>query len=216
MFFGEHEFIRRDNQPDKKFYSIPRLVHHLDSHARSIVRGIHDNYLKKGGAILDLMASWDSHLSSALDSSQLTLLGMNPEELKANPIADDHIIQDINENPILPFKEKSFDSIICTSSVEYLIKPIEIFNEIARVLKPGGICVMTFSNRWFPPKVVLIWEELYEFERLGLVVDCFLKTQSFGKITTVSYRGWPRPPDDKYYNSYPFSDPVYGVIAEKI
>ena len=74
---------------------------------------------------------------------------------------------------------------------------------------------MTFSNRWFPPKVVSIWEELYEFERLGLVSDYFLTTRSFGEITTVSHSGWPRPLDDKYYGSVPFSDPVYGVIAEK-
>ena len=214
-FSGEHNYVRKDNQPDEKFYSTPRLVHHLDFRARSIVRDIHNIYLKKRGSILDLMASWDSHLSDAFDSSHLTVLGINMEELKANPIADDHIVQDINENPDLPFREKSFDGIICTSSVEYLTKPREVFNEIARVLKPDGICVMTFSNRWFPPKVVSIWEELYEFERLGLVSDYFLTTRSFGEIITVSHRGWPRPLDDKYYGSVPFSDPVYGVIAEK-
>jgi hypothetical protein len=214
-FSGEHNFARKDNQPDIKFYSSPRLVHHLDSLARSIVRDIHDIYLKNRESILDLMASWDSHLPETFSSSQLTVLGMNLKELKANPIADDHIVQDINQYPILPFQEKSFDGIICTSSVEYLTKPIEVFNEIARVLKPGGICVMTFSNRWFPPKVVLIWEELYEFERVGLVIDYFLKTQSFEEITTVSYRGRSRPQDDKYYGSVPYSDSVWGVIAKK-
>ena len=141
---------------------------------------------------------------------------MNPEELKANSLAREHIVQDINQNPILPFQDKSFDGIICTSSVEYLTKPFEVFDEIARVLRSGGKCVITFSNRWFPTKVVSIWEELYEFERLGLVVDYFLKTQSFSDITTVSYRGWPRPQDDKYYGSFPYADPVFGVIAEKL
>ena len=76
------------------------------------------------------MASWDSHLAESLDFSQLTVLGMNLEELRANPIADDHIIQDINQNPILPFREDFFDNIICTSSVEYITKPEEVFNEI--------------------------------------------------------------------------------------
>ena len=214
-FLGEQSFTRKDNQPDKKFYSASRLVHHLDSRARSIVRNIHDTYVKNRESFLDLMASWDSHLSEAFQQSMVTVLGMNMAELKANPIADDRLVQEINENPILPFREKSFAGIICTSSVEYLTKPMEVFHEIARVLKPGGICVMTFSNRWFPPKVVSIWQELYDFERLGLVIDYFLKTQSFGEITTVSYRGWPKPQDDKYYGSFPFSDLIYAVIAEK-
>ena len=214
-FSGEHAFSRKDSQPDKYFYSSPKFVHHLDSCARSIVRDIHKRHLNDRGTILDLMASWDSHLEKKFSSSQLTVLGLNLEELKANPFANDHTVQDINENPYLPFKEESFDNIICTSSVEYLTKPREVFNEIARVLKSGGICVMTFSNRWFPPKVISIWEELYEFERLGLVVDYFLNTQSFVEINTVSYRGWPRPQDDKYYGSYSYSDSVFSVIAEK-
>jgi len=215
-FSSKYAFVRKDNQPDNIFYSSPRLVYHLDSCARSIVRDIHENFLPDRGVILDLMASWDSHLPEIFSSSQLTVLGMNLEELKANPFANDHIVLDINKNPVLPFQEKSFDSIICTSSVEYITRPVEIFNEIARVLKSGGVCVMTFSNRWFPPKVVSIWQQLYEFERLGLVVDYFLRTESFKEITTVSYRGRPRPQDDKYYGSFPYSDPVFGVIAKKI
>ena len=215
-FSDENGFAREDNLPDKKFYSSPRLVHHLDSCARSTVRDIHNNFLDDKGAILDLMASWDSHLSETFSASQLTVLGMNLEELKANPLASDHVVQDINENPGLPFREKMFGNIICTSSVEYLTKPIEIFNELARVLKSGGVCVMTFSNRWFPPKVVSIWQHLYEFERIGLVTDYFRRTQSFGEITTVSYRGRTRPQDDKYYGAFPYSDPVFAVIAKKI
>ena len=215
-FLGEDSFARRDNRPDNMFYATPRMVHHLDSRARSVVKDIHDNYLPKDGPILDLMASWDSHLPETLHSSRLTVLGMNMAELKANPLAADHHVQDINENTILPYRENSFAGIICTSSVEYLTQPTEVFSEIGRILRPGGICVITFSNRWFPPKVVSVWQELYEFERIGLVIDYFLNTQSFKNITTVSYRGWPRPRDDKYYGSVPYSDPIFGVIAEKI
>ena len=214
-FFDEGNFIRKDNEPDSKFYSTPRMVHHLDSRARSTVRDIHDNYLKNRESTLDLMASWDSHLSETFSASRLTVLGMNMEELKSNALADECICQDINENPSLPFREEEFGNIICTSSVEYLTKPLEIFNEIARVLKPGGICVMTFSNRWFPPKVVKIWKELYEFERLGLVINYFLQTKSFEKITALSFRGWPRPVDDKYFGSFQYSDPIFGVTAVK-
>ncbi len=33
-------------------------------------------------------------------------------------------------------------------------RPLEVFAEIVRVLKPGGVLAVTFSNRWFPPKVI--------------------------------------------------------------
>jgi hypothetical protein len=70
---------------------------------------------------------------------------------------------------------------------------------VARVLKPGGLFVQTFSNRWFPPKVVKIWPELHEFERLGLVLEYFLRTGAFGNLKTFSSRGWPRPETDRYF-----------------
>lgn len=37
-------------------------------------------------------------------------------------------------------------------SVDYLTKPIEVFQEMHRCLKPGGVAIMSFSNRCFPTK----------------------------------------------------------------
>ena len=37
-------------------------------------------------------------------------------------------------------------------SVDYLSKPMEVFREMHRVLKPGGKAIMSFSNRCFPTK----------------------------------------------------------------
>jgi SAM-dependent methyltransferase len=96
-----------------------------------------------------------------------------------------------------------------------MTRPYQTFQEIHRLLKQGGLCIMTFSNRWFPPKVVRIWEELHEFERIGLVCDYFLRTGTFNELETITHRGWPRPEDDKYFGMYPYADPVYAVIARK-
>jgi SAM-dependent methyltransferase len=35
-------------------------------------------------------------------------------------------------------------------------RPLEAFAQIVRVLKPGGVLAVTFSNRWFPPKVIKV------------------------------------------------------------
>mgnify|MGYP001144347911 CR=1 FL=1 len=41
---------------------------------------------------------------------------------------------------------------LCAVSVDYLTKPLEVFREVNRVLKPGGLAIMSFSNRCFPTK----------------------------------------------------------------
>ena len=54
--------------------------------------------------------------------------------------------------PKLPYEDNSFDIITNAVSVDYLTKPIEVFKEMHRVLKPGGQAIMSFSNRCFPTK----------------------------------------------------------------
>ncbi len=71
--------------------------------------------------------------------------------------------------------------------------------------------MLTFSNRWFPPKVVTIWPEIHEFERMGLVLEYFLRSKAYEKLETCTMRGWPRPIDDRYYPRVTISDPIYAV-----
>ena len=110
--------------------------------------------------------------------------------------------------------DNEFDGVMCTVSVEYLTRPMAVFSEVARVLRPGGRFVVTFSNRWFPPKAIRVWQELHEFERMGLVLEYFLQSGGFGGLNTLSNRGLPRPTDDKYYPQIRLSDPVYAVWGE--
>ena len=104
---------------------------------------------------------------------------------------------------------------MCTASAEYLIKPVEVFREVARVLKPGAPFVLTFSERWFPPKVIAAWIDLHPFERMGLVLDYFVRSAGFADLHTESIRGWPRPADDAYAAQFAESDPVYALWARR-
>ncbi|MEW5910427.1 MAG: SAM-dependent methyltransferase, partial [Thermodesulfobacteriota bacterium] len=69
----------------------------------------------------------------------------------------------------------------------------------------------TFSERWFPPKVISLWSELHPFERMGLVLEYYRKARFFSDLHTESVRGYLRPAEDKYSTTIPFSDPVYAV-----
>lgn len=39
-------------------------------------------------------------------------------------------------------------------SIDYLVRPIEVLRQAARVLRPGGLVVLTFSRRRLPTNAV--------------------------------------------------------------
>lgn len=214
-FGSELGYTRRDETPDAGFYQEPRMVHHVDETARSVIRRLYAEKLKPGMKVLDLMASWESHIDPELKLDALGGVGLNRQELSANPRLSEYYVQDLNLPGPLPFETAAFDAVICTNSIEYLTDPLHMFQAVAGSLKPGGIFLATFSNRWFPPKVTKLWTELHEFERMGLVAEYFWQSGRFTDVHTFSMRGLPRPVDDKYFPEFRFSDPVYAVWASR-
>ena len=214
-FFSNDAFARRDEQADDRFYNKPRLVHHLDETARDMVADVYKRFVKDGMQVLDLMSSWTTHLPETVKPGGVSGLGMNRTELEQNPRLTASRVHDLNADPLLPYRSESFDVAICTVSVEYLTRPLEVFSDVARVLKPGGTFAVTFSNRWFPPKVVRVWEQIHEFERVGLVMEYFMRSGAFDNLGTYSMRGLPRPRNDKYVRDLLLSDPVYAVWGTK-
>lgn len=214
-FFDHRAFGRTDENDDGVFYDRPRLVNHIDAAAIRVVSALYGRLIPPGADVLDLMGSWTSHLPADLPLASLAVLGMNLEELNANPRASERVVHDLNRQPVLPFAAGRFDAVVCTVSVEYLVRPLEVFDEVARVLKPGGRFVLTFSNRWFPPKAIRLWPELHEFERMGMVLEYFLKSGQYRDLETYSMRGRPRPENDKYFGKIYHSDPVYAVWGRK-
>jgi ubiquinone/menaquinone biosynthesis C-methylase UbiE len=75
-----------------------------------------------------------------------------------NPALNDIVVHNVNTNPRLPFEDESFDGAVMTVSVQYLTRPIELFTDVGRVLKPHAPFVVTFSNRMFPTKAVALWQ----------------------------------------------------------
>ncbi len=213
-FFSGGPFRRPDEQDDAAFYRSPRMVQHVDVAAAGVIRRVYGRYLAPGMRVLDLMSSWQSHVPADAGLSAMTGLGMNEEELAANPQLTERVIHDLNEDPGLPLSSDHFDAAICTVSVEYLTRPFAVFEELARVLRPGAPLVVTFSDRWFAPKAIRIWPELHAFERMGLVCEYFRQTGRFEGLETLSVRGLPRSRTDKYFPQRLFADPVFAVIGK--
>ncbi|MGH8977050.1 MAG: class I SAM-dependent methyltransferase [Acidimicrobiia bacterium] len=152
--FPRDFFARQDETDDARFYDFPRFVTHIDDDAIRAVGALYEE-LGVDGAVLDLMGSWVSHFVTT--PAELTVLGMNADELAANPQAASWLVHDLNADPRLPFANDSFDHATCCVSVDYLTRPIDVFREIARVVRPGGRFVTTFSNRLFPTKAIRGW-----------------------------------------------------------
>jgi SAM-dependent methyltransferase len=172
-------FRRSDEQPDDRFYGPPRLVLHLDDEAVAAVTALYDELGVADGDVLDLMSSWVSHLPRRARS--LAVLGMNADELAANPVADVRVVHDLNADPALPFDDASFDAVVNCVSIDYLVRPVEVLTEVARVLRPGGVSVCTWSNRCFPTKAVHGWLATDEDDRPALVAEYHRQAGGFAE-----------------------------------
>jgi SAM-dependent methyltransferase len=214
--YSEDAFARLDERDDALFYEVDRLVAHLDSAALATVEELIGGLVvEEAPAILDLMASWDSHLPESLRPSRVVGLGLNENELARNARLTERVVHDLNRDPTLPFGSEEFDAVLCTVSVDYLVHPFEVWGEAGRVLRPGGLLLAVFSNRYFPQKAVKIWRDSSEDERIDLVRDFFRAAGCLTPPSTWISRGKPRPPDDKYAELGIPSDPIYAVFAER-
>ncbi|GAU30922.1 hypothetical protein TSUD_143700 [Trifolium subterraneum] len=131
---------------DSTFYEAPRFVTHIDDPAIAALTKYYSKVFPPsntpGVSILDMCSSWVSHFPSGYKQERVIGLGMNEEELKRNPVLTEYVVQDLNVNPKLPFGDNSFDVITNVVSVDYLTKPLDIFKEMSRILKPGGLAIM--------------------------------------------------------------------------
>jgi SAM-dependent methyltransferase len=200
--FDEPDFFdRTDPSPDAAFYSWPRLVTHIDDDAITAVGQLYEE-LAIDGNVLDLMASWVSHFRRA--PRHLTVLGMNAQELGANPQASNAVVHDLNADPFLPFPAGSFDAAVCCVSVDYLVHPVEVFTDLVRVLRPAGLLVCTFSNRCFPTKAVRGWLSTSDAEHCSIVAGYFERSG-----------GWNPPVIERRTPPAHLGDPLFAVWATR-
>jgi SAM-dependent methyltransferase len=209
--FPEGFFDRYDEEPDERFYGPARIVTHIDDEAIAEVSLLYEELGVPDGEVLDLMSSWISHLPRR--PPRLVALGMNAAELDSNEMAHSWVVVDLNADPRLPFPDESFDAVTCCVSVDYLTSPLEVFDEAARVLRPGGRFVCTFSNRCFPSKAIRGWLASDESGHVALVVEYFRRSL----LTDAA--GRPQPawdaPVAQHRNPDAPGDPLYAVWATR-
>lgn len=214
MLLSPHQREKFDPSNDQDFYASPRFVTHVDEGFIDQLTNLYRERLKPDTRILDLMSSWVSHLPDEMEFDHVEGHGMNQEELAKNPRLDHYFLQNLNDNPKLPLKDNDFDAVLIVVSVQYLQYPEAIFSEIQRILKPGGIVMVSFSNRMFYQKAISAWRDGTDVMRLQLVKNYFRSVSGFSKPEVVMNVS-PLPSFLQMLGMMG-ADPFYAVISHKL
>jgi SAM-dependent methyltransferase len=195
-------FARLDESDDASFYAQPRFVVHIDAATIAALTAWYAEVLAPGSDVLDLMSSWVSHLPPAdgLPLGRVVGHGMNAEELAGNPRLSSFDVVDLNATPRLPYADAAFDAVLCAVSIQYLTRPVEVFREVARVLRPGGRVAIATSQRCFPTKAIRAFQVLPPRDRLGVLALYLERTGGFAPAELVD-------------RSPPGADPLWIVTA---
>ncbi|QEQ00295.1 methyltransferase domain-containing protein [Thermosynechococcus sp. CL-1] len=206
MILNPYQRTKLDSRSDALFYAAPRFVTHVDDFFLARLTNLYREYLQPQMRVLDLMSSWVSHLPPELSFAEVVGHGMNAAELARNPRLDRYFVQNLNEALALPLEEASFDAVLMAVSVQYLQYPEATFTEIARILKPQGVVIVSFSNRMFFEKAIQAWREGTEGDRVRLVQTYIDSIPSLKVVKTQLPRRWPW---------LGFTDPFYAVVGQK-
>ncbi|PMB07158.1 SAM-dependent methyltransferase [Fischerella thermalis CCMEE 5273] len=213
MLLRPEQRTKLDADDDKQFYSFPRFVTHVDEGFIQQLTDLYRDRLQPNTRILDMMSSWVSHLPEEMQFAHVEGHGLNAEELAHNPRLNHYFVQDLNENPRLPLPDQEFDAVLNCVSVQYLQYPEAVFSEIYRVLKPGGIAIISFSNRMFYQKAIQAWRDASEATRIELVKGYFNSVPGFTTPEVIARQS--NIPAFLQWLGAGGGDPFYAVIARR-
>jgi SAM-dependent methyltransferase len=202
-----------DDSDDTLFYDYPRFVTHVDDSFIQQLTDLYRQRLKPQTRIFDMMSSWVSHLPEEVTFAHVEGHGMNAEELAHNPRLDHYFVQNLNQKQSLPLPDQSFDAVLNTVSVQYLQYPEQVFAEIYRILKPGGLCMISFSNRMFYQKAIQAWRDGSEGDRVELVKRYYASVPGFSQPEVVANQS--STPSFLQMFGIAGADPFYAVIASR-
>jgi SAM-dependent methyltransferase len=214
MLLRPNQRTKLDDTDDTQFYSMPRFVTHIDEGFIDQLTQLYRDRLQPNTRILDMMSSWVSHLPEEIEFAHVEGHGLNAEELARNRRLNHYFVQNLNENPKFPLQDEDFDAVLNCVSVQYLQYPDAVFFEIHRILKPGGIAIISFSNRMFFQKAISAWRDGTEASRVELVKSYFQSVPGFSPPEVIARQS--AAPSFLQMLGIGSGDPFYAVIAQRL
>ena len=194
-------FVCSDETPDEDFYQSPRMVAHVDEGTLTALTEFYRSFIPQHSDVLDLMSSWISHLPAEVQLGRVVGLGMNADELAANTQLTQWSVQNLNDQPILPYASESFDRALIVVSIQYLRRPIDVLLSVHNVLREGAEIAIAMSHRLFHTKAIVAFQSLSVDERMNLV-RYYLDKAGFREIKLIDC-------------SPPNADPLWIVTGKK-
>src|SRR5262249_58217712 len=101
------------------------LARDIDDAAISAVTNLYREIFPAGGAILDLMSGWVSHLPPEIPYARVVGVGLSACELAENPFLDEWRGQDLKRQPRPPFATAGVDGAAAFLSGQHLTRTLE-------------------------------------------------------------------------------------------
>ena len=160
-------------------------------------------YAARHDAVAEALSTHRGHVALDLGCGSgvyLEVLGKICERVTALDLAGAYVRQALAQHPAadgvqgsatsLPFRAESFDVVLATEVIEHLVRPTVLLDEVQRVLRPGGVAVLTTPNPLTPhdllyrvkrrvrgfdvdehPGLMLPWVLSHEIRRRGFVEE---------------------------------------------
>jgi len=137
-----------------------------------------EGFFPRGRMTAPLAALFRAHVPAGADCLDLGCGDGRASGLWLKQNARSYVGVDISENAVrqaraagldarvimdatrLPFSERSFDVAVCLEVLEHVFEPAAVATELARVLRPGGVVLVTVPN-------VAYWRRRLDFFFLG-------------------------------------------------
>src|SRR6202166_5130303 len=98
----------------------------IDGAAIAAVTELYREVLPPGGAILDVMSGWVSHLPPEAPYRRVVGVGVDGKALAENPFLDEWRAAGLNRDTALPFASGEFDGATLCGAIQYLARPGEV------------------------------------------------------------------------------------------
>lgn len=112
----------------------------------------------KIGRILDVGCGTGELLLNVAKKADLAVgVDISPGMLKKVPCAAKNVYAVIADADLLPFRDNSFDCVVSVTLLQNMPEPENTVKEINRVVRPGGLAILTSLGKKHTEEMLISW-----------------------------------------------------------
>ena len=162
-----------------KYSHVPNFTDYMKISVIEIINFFEKDLRNK--KILDFPAG------NGLVSNELKINGADVISADINSAYPHYVQADMEK--ILPFNDEEFDAVVCLEGIEHTMRPEALFSELSRVLKKGGLLIISTPNvqNFYSRYQLLCTGYLYQFDPFDKITLKPNEVRDKGHISPVFY-----------------------------